>query len=132
MVECPLHGSKHEPWQCPEHTKHALQEDVMADVTKKSALDYAVELRQVKAERDQWERACKQASESYQQAQIERDIYREVLNELVEAEEGRLAIHRAGARNAVGIASPALMREAAERSKRALADARAALPQEEE
>jgi len=45
MVECPLHGSEHEPWQCPEHTKHALQEDVMADVTKKSALDYAVETK---------------------------------------------------------------------------------------
>ena len=57
MVECPLHGSEHEPWQCPEHTKHALQEDVMADVTKKSALDYAVELRRVKVERDRLRKA---------------------------------------------------------------------------
>ena len=34
---------------------------------------------EMRAERDQWEQACKQASESYQQARDERDRYREAL-----------------------------------------------------
>jgi len=49
------------------------------------------------------------------------------LRELVEAEEGRMAIHRAGSRNTVGVASPALSHAAMKRSELALAAARRAL-----
>ena len=68
MVECSLHGSDHEPRQCPGRT---LPENTIGGRLQR--------YEALKAERDQWEQACKQASESYQQARAERDRYREAL-----------------------------------------------------